>query len=577
MPASSLNKKNKNGNIRRSLDKKAFLITMLLTLGIGITMLIAGFALYIIGVSNEYYINTWNLANAEAAVLDQKDYRDLCDEIIEIYDSLPEEVRKGEQDEAYLAHFAHLRDDRFRGLQEAMHSLQRRNGPMNSFIVAIDEKTNRMIYLVDADQDEETICLPGSWEQYEQHEVELLVHGFQPSGLERRQGIADPIQATFTFHKPYGRRCTAGATLYTTDKYTVMVCVDEKLQPVVETGRMFLAEYVTLLLIVTLIASYIGMSLMKRAMVNPIDRMAKAARKYEKSSDKLSGKRYFDKLDINTGDEIERLASTLTKMEESLGVYMTDLTEAAAEKERINTELSLAAAIQRSMLTTEFPERNEFRMYASMEPAKEVGGDFYDVIVIDDDHLAIEIADVSDKGIPAALFMMATKIMIADGLKDCSSPAKLLSEINEKICAGNEEEMFVTVWLGILEISTGKITASNAGHEYPIIIHADGSAELLRDKHGFVIGGLPGMTYTDYEIRLDSGDKLFLYTDGASEAASLQNELLGTKRIMTAIEKAGPGISPEETTLAVRQIIREFTVGAEQFDDLTMLCLEYRK
>ena len=570
-------KEKKKRHLLRSLNKKAFLITMLLTLGIGITMLIAGFALYIIGVSNEYYINTWNLANAEAAVLDQTDYRDLCDEIIEIYDSLPEEEKEGEQDEDYLAHFAHLRDDRFRILQKAMHGLQQRNGPMNAFIVAMDEEKDRMIYLVDADEDEETICLPGSWEQYEDNEVELLVHGFQPSNLEIRQGVKDPIQATFTSHEPYGRRCTAGSTLYKTDKYTVLVCVDEKLQPVVETSRMFLVEYVALLLIVTLIASFIGMSLIKRAMVNPINRMAESARNYEKTADKYSDRRYFDNLDINTGDEIERLATTLKKMEESVNEYMAGLTEATAEKERINTELSLAARIQMSMLTTEFPERKEFRMHASMEPAKEVGGDFYDAIDIDDDHIALVIADVSGKGIPAALFMMATKIMLADGVKECMSPARILTEANDKICEGNEQEMFVTVWLGILEISTGKITACNAGHEYPIIVHADGSAELLQDKHGFVIGGLPGMKYTDYEISLDPGERLFLYTDGATEATSLQGELLGTGRILTAIEKEGPGISPEETIYTVRETIRGFTLGTEQFDDLTMLCLEYRK
>jgi sigma-B regulation protein RsbU (phosphoserine phosphatase) len=172
--------------------------------------------------------------------------------------------------------------------------------------------------------------------------------------------------------------------------------------------------------------------------------------------------------------------------------------------------------------------------------------------------------------------MMATKIMIADGIKDCTSPAKLLAEANNAICEGNEEEMFVTVWLGILEISTGKITACNAGHEFPIIVHEDGSAELLHDKHGFVIGGLPGMKYTDYEIRLEPGEKLFLYTDGATEATSLQGELLGTDRMLSAIEKEGPGISPEETMIAVRDAIRRFTIGGEQFDDLTMLCLEYR-
>ena len=211
-----------------------------------------------------------------------------------------------------------------------------------------------------------------------------------------------------------------------------------------------------------------------------------------------------------------------------------------------------------------------------MDPAKEVGGDFYDYFLIDDDHLAIVMADVSGKGVPAALFMMASKIMIGNTSKlGKMDPAAILQTVNEQICDGNTQEMFVTVWLGILEISTGKLTAANAGHEYPAVKLGDKNFELYKDKHGLVIGGMPGVKYTDYEIMLKPGDALFLYTDGVPEATSADTELFGTDRMIEALNRV-PDAAPEDVLANVRSGVDSFVKGAEQFDDLTMLCLKYR-
>lgn len=248
-----------------------------------------------------------------------------------------------------------------------------------------------------------------------------------------------------------------------------------------------------------------------------------------------------------------------------------------AERERVAGELHMASQIQYGVLPHEFPpfpERKEFELYAMMEPAREVGGDFYDFFLIDDDHLCLVIADVSGKGVPASLFMMNSKVLLKSLSFGTDSPAEILTRANEEICENNQLEMFITVWMGILEISTGKITAANAGHEYPIIGHAGGEFELIKDKHGFVVGGMEGIRYTDYELQLRPGDKIFVYTDGVPEAANKDKELFGTQRLLDVLN-ADMYAPVEEMLINVRKAITEFTPGAEQFDDLTMLTLEY--
>ena len=249
------------------------------------------------------------------------------------------------------------------------------------------------------------------------------------------------------------------------------------------------------------------------------------------------------------------------------------------ESSKIKTELSLATRIQANMLPNiypAFPERPEFDVFASMDPAKEVGGDFYDFFLIDEDHLCLVMADVSGKGVPAALFMMAAKIILANYAKMGKSPAEILTVANNSICASNREDMFVTVWLGILEISTGKLTAANAGHEYPVIKQPDGKFELYKDKHGLVIGGMEGLRYKEYTIDMKPGAKLFLYTDGVPEATDSNDQLFGTERMVEALNTNADAI-PEEILKTVRASVDGFVKNAEQFDDLTMLCMEYKK
>ena len=247
-------------------------------------------------------------------------------------------------------------------------------------------------------------------------------------------------------------------------------------------------------------------------------------------------------------------------------------------QEQIVKELSTARQIQTSVLPhifPPFPERREIDLFASMDPARDVGGDFYDFFFTDEDHLCLVIADVSGKGIPGALFMMFSKRIIEDFARIEHSVSEILRKTNEVLCDNNQVEMFVTVWLGILEISTGRLTAANAGHEYPVIRKEDGKFVLYKDKHGFVIGGMPGISYREYTLQMNPGDKIFVYTDGIPEAITESGEMFGMDRMIEVLNTCADG-SPDDILRTVKSAVDDFAGDVEQFDDMTMMCLEYK-
>ena len=290
-----------------------------------------------------------------------------------------------------------------------------------------------------------------------------------------------------------------------------------------------------------------------------------------------------------TGDEIEVLARSFENMSEKMKGYVREIVSITSEKQRLETELSVAAQIQENMLPTHFPafpNRNEFDLYAVMDPAREVGGDFYDFFLIDDDHLALVVADVSGKGVPAALFMVISKTVIKNVTLSgsYSSPAGVLEDVNNRLCEGNEDNMFVTAWLGILTISSGSLVSACAGHEYPVFYRKDEGFLLEKDPHGMAMGGMEGVKYKDAQWQLNPGDLLFLYTDGVPEANNAAQELFGNERMLSSLEKSLEEITKDGKTnvdlyqflRVVRAQIDDFVGETPQFDDLTMLCMEYR-
>ena len=259
-------------------------------------------------------------------------------------------------------------------------------------------------------------------------------------------------------------------------------------------------------------------------------------------------------------------------------IYHMLINERAKKHAATQTELQVAADIQESVLPhvfPPFPDRHEFDLYASMTPAREIGGDFYDFIMADDDRLAFLIADVSDKGVPAALFMMSTKNLINYRIRQGGTPAEILTDVNAHIAQNNASSMFITVWLGILDLRSGILSCTNAGHEYPAIRGTDGVFRIFRDKHGLMVGAMPNTKYKEYELTMNPGNKIFIYTDGVPEASNIAGELYGLNRLETALNRAADK-SPEEILREIQEDVDSFVDGAKQFDDLTMLCLEYK-
>ena len=275
-------------------------------------------------------------------------------------------------------------------------------------------------------------------------------------------------------------------------------------------------------------------------------------------------------------DTFSFLHSVMDAREEA-GDEMRGIVSMISELDRLDQELELASDIQYSALPMNFPafpERKEFDLYASMTPAKEVGGDFYDFFLIDSDHLALVIADVSGKGIPAALFMMVSKTLIKKELMEGCDPATTMTNVNQQLCERNSADMFVTVWLAVVELSTGKGLACNAGHEKPGLRRAGGDFELLKYRHGAFAGVSKKAKYDNREFQLQSGDCIFVYTDGVPEANNSGKEMFKDARLLETLN-SGPDAPPEELIDRMHSAVDAFAAGAEQFDDITMLCFKY--
>lgn len=283
-------------------------------------------------------------------------------------------------------------------------------------------------------------------------------------------------------------------------------------------------------------------------------------------------------IDVNTGDELEILGDTINHMTVSLKEYMTNLEAITADRERIAAELGVAATIQTSMLPCifpAFPEREEFNIFADMHPAKKIGGDFYDFFLTDPDHLWVVIADVSGKGVPAALFMVIAKTLIKNQAGSCGDPGEVLGVVNNQLCENNDAAMFVTCFVGVLDIPTGKFTFANAGHNAPLLYRAGGAYDWLKVKPGFVLAGLDNMQFISEELTMHRGDRLYLYTDGVTEALNPAEELYGEDRLLETMNREDVKKQPiEKVVEAVQEDIHVYADGAEQADDITMLLLE---
>ena len=359
------------------------------------------------------------------------------------------------------------------------------------------------------------------------------------------------------------------------------VMADISMNDVMNTRQTFLIGLLALLAGLTAAFVVVFLLILRRKVIRPIDLLTQATGAFIQNNEEelAAGTAQVNVPQIRTGDEVEQLADAFRKMEEDMLAYIRSFMAVTAEKERIGAELNVATQIQADMLPRifpAFPARTEFDIYATMDPAKEVGGDFYDFFLVDDDHLAVVVADVSGKGVPAALFMVIAKTLIKNHAQNRETPAEVFTHTNAQLCEGNDAGLFVTAWMAVLEISTGKLTYVNAGHNPPLLQRAGGSYEWLKSRPGFVLAGMEGMRYRENEMELHPGDRLFLYTDGVTEATDANKELYGDDRLQAALDRQG-NVPVRQLLTGIKESIDAFVGDAEQFDDITMLGLEYRE
>ena len=329
------------------------------------------------------------------------------------------------------------------------------------------------------------------------------------------------------------------------------------------------------LLAVTAICALLGFLLTRQMFAAPILKVKKAAEEF-RASNSVDQSAKPIRPNVKTRDEIEDLSDSLYDLETSVVETQEKLREEYIEKGRISEQLSIASGIQNGVLPTDFPKNSQYELYALMHPARQVGGDFYDFFLTDDkEHLVMVIGDVSDKGIPAALFMMAGKTTVRSVVMNERDPAKVLVQVNNTLYEQNPMSMFITIWIGILNLNTGVMNTASAGHEYPFMALEGRPFEQINDIHGLVVGELPNMKYKTCTYQLHKGDRVFVYTDGATDAMNTDEEQIGTKHLLEIVQSEAHNETAKDLSLAVKERIDTFSEGMAQFDDITILSLTW--
>ena len=549
---------------------------------LGIATLLAGLLIYhntLLQVSISRGGST--VVRAAAAVQNSADVIGLSEDVMGVYNSLTPEQRSRTGTEEYRTLFRQLEtvtgpDGAGSILPNVLENYRTDVSAIS--ICALDRESSALVCLASTPGADSPA--PGDWTGIPAAWSEQIASSTKPDGT------VGSALCFFRRTKEAGRECLAVYPVV--DERSDIsgresrnsVCLVAKLPISSVTQKVVhYAFYVSsLVLALTLLFAFIAGRHMKRTVADPVNAIADAAAAYVR--DKKHGiarPDHFSSIGIQTGDELENLTGVMAGMEQDLAEYEEGIKRATAEKERIRTELDLASRIQFDALPSvfpPFPDRKEFELFASMDPAKEVGGDFYDFFLIDDDHLALVIADVSGKGIPAALFMMVSKSLIKNQLLSGRDPAQALTHANIQLCDGNTSSSFVTVWLAVLQISTGKVKACNAGHENPCLRCSKEPYELLKYKHNVSVGVIDNAVYQNREFELRPGDSLFVYTDGVPEAQDAEGGMFGEARLLETLNR-NPDASPEALVGSMRKAINEFVKDAPQFDDITMLAFRY--
>ncbi len=545
-----------------SMRFKTVVVIILAALILSAIAVTISYSVYSSTMDSHYKTLTSNLAKTAASQLDPDDLLRYYDAVKQIGEYDDEKYWTDEEYRAeYDAKANALKDDRYYELLDILFDIKDSNGIEYLYVQKIDGKETT--YIMDADRSDDQCQLGMTTQVSSTAEVEHPENGIP----------------AFISSGSFGWLCTSGEPVFDEDgKPVAMVGVDISMNEIMKDRADYLRAVMLFMSIAVVVLIAVILFGITKILIKPINKLSDAARSFvQDRRDELKDDSAISRLNIRTGDEVETLCDSVKQMEKDINNYITHLTAVTAEKERIGAELNVATQIQADMLPRifpAFPDRKEFDIYASMNPAKEVGGDFYDFFLIDDDHIGLVMADVSGKGVPAALFMVIAKTLIKNRAQLGESPAEILNHVNEQLCEGNEAELFVTVWLAVIEISTGKGLAANAGHEHPTIRRADGSYELVVYRHSPAVATMEGMRFKEHEFKLEPGDSLFVYTDGVPEATNAQNELFGTDRMLEVMNR-DPGAAPQTLLSDLKKSIDAFVGDAPQFDDITMLGFSY--
>ncbi len=550
---------------KNSLGFKTTIIIFSMVLIIGVIDGLISHVVFSNTINNEYTLNATHIASMVSATVDVDTVKKLKDKVSATFDSLDNKVNSDhlgtDEFKEYITNFSDiLSDEDYIALCKDLDIVRTTNEVESVYILYIDPKEVATVYIADGSTDP---CLPGT---------------FDPLYENNQANLTDPtygFPAYITNTKGYGWLVTAGTPIYDHDGEVIAYClVDKSMNEIKSVEYSFTGLLLAVTIIIAILVGILYIHLTRKAVINPINALSKAALSYTQSEER----NVFSQIDISTGDEIENLSDAMKQMEKDIENYINNITSITAEKERIGAELNVATQIQMDMLPSifpSFPDKHEFELYASMDPAKEVGGDFYDFFLIDEEHLGLVVADVSGKGVPAALFMVIAKTLIKNRALIGGTPSEILSYANEQLCEGNEAELFVTVWFAILNIKTGKGIAANAGHEHPALRRAGGEYELVMYKHSPAVATMEGLKFREHEFELHHGDTLLCYTDGVTEATNKNNELFGNDRLLAALNK-NPDANCFEVIENLKKDIDEFVGDAPQFDDITMLCLNFK-
>ncbi|MCD7829624.1 MAG: SpoIIE family protein phosphatase [Clostridiales bacterium] len=533
------------------LGKKLTALIVALGIVLGTTAVVISYRTYSDSMMDYYTLLGTNLTRTLASQLDA--------------DALERYYETGETDEGYYE------------TQDFIQSLVENN--QVEYLYVVRPNGTGVTFLFDSDMETSTsgeyeeggYCALGSY-------VELV--GDFAANLDKLLA-GEEVEPIIQNDESYGWMMTAMTPVRTEDGVMVAyVMADISMNDVMNTRQTFLILLSAVMALLTVVFILVFLLILRRQVLTPIDQLTQATGAFIQNNEQelLQGTAAVNVPEIHTGDEVELLAAAFRKMEEDMISYIRSLLEVTAEKERIGAELNVATQIQADMLPRifpAFPERKEFDIYATMEPAKEVGGDFYDFFLVDADHLAVVVADVSGKGVPAALFMVIAKTLIKNHAQNREKLEDVFTHTNEQLCEGNDAGLFVTAWIGLLEISTGAFTYVNAGHNPPLLKRVDGNYEWMKARSGFVLAGMEGARYHELTDHLDPGDKLFLYTDGVTEAANSAEELFGSERLQAALNQR-IDLPPQKLLTELKQSIDDFAGDAEQFDDITMVSLEYK-